>query len=77
MNLHYEIKNKQLKKLVEKQAQELGIPINQLILNYINRELMSDSLTEYTFEKLHSDEFLKIVDDALTRDFHQITKKII
>ena len=42
MNLHYEIKNKQLKKLVEKQAQELGIPINQLIWNYLNHPILED-----------------------------------
>lgn len=67
MNFHYEIKNEKLKKLVVKKAQELHISVDKLIWNYINRGLMDDSF-EDVFEEVHSDEFLKEVNEALDVD---------
>ncbi len=40
MQITYEIKNQKLKKMVEKNANQLKIPVDQLILNYINRGVM-------------------------------------
>jgi hypothetical protein len=68
MELNYDIKNKKLKKMVEDKANQLKIPVNQLISNYINRGLMGDGCNEDTFKKLHSRKFLKNVDEALDVD---------
>lgn len=68
MELDYEIKNEKLKKMVEDKADELGISVNQLISNYINRGLMSDGLNEDVFWRFHSEEYLKQVKDALNVD---------
>ena len=68
MELEYEIRNEKLKKMVEKKAEELGISLNQLISNYINRELMSDGINEDVFWRLHSEEYLKQINDALNVD---------
>lgn len=68
MEINHEIKNEKLKKMVEKKADQLKIPVDQLISNYINRGLMGDGCNEDTFKKLHSDKFLKDVDKALGVD---------
>lgn len=68
MDFEYEIKNVKLKKMVEKKAEELGISVDQLIYNYINRELMSDAINEDVFWRLHSKKHLDQVNDALNVD---------
>lgn len=68
MILGYEIKNQKLKKMVEDKAAQMGISVNQLISNYINRGLMSDGLNEDVFWRLHSEETLKEINDALNAD---------
>ena len=68
MNFQYELKNKKLKIMVEKRAKELNMNVNQLIWGYINRGLMGDNLNEENFERLHSEKFLKNVDDTLNVD---------
>ena len=69
MTICFEIKNKKLKLMLEKKARELDIPLTRLMWNYLNRGLMGDRVTEYDpFQDLHSDEFLKEVDDALGID---------
>lgn len=68
MDIDYEIENEKLKRMVENKARQLKIPVNQLISNYINRGLMGDCCNEDTFKKLHSDKFLKDVDEALDVD---------
>ena len=68
MQLEYNLKNEKLKKIVEKQAKELNMTVNELIWGYINRGLMGDALNEENFNKLHSKNFLKIVDETLNVD---------
>jgi hypothetical protein len=68
MDVQYEFKNRKLKKMVENKASQLKIPVNQLISNYINRGLMGDNCNEDAFRKLHSEKFLKEVNDALDVD---------
>ena len=51
MCVHYEFKNRKLKKLVEKKAEELDISVNRLVYNYINRGLMDDCRDEDVFVK--------------------------
>ena len=68
MEYEYEIKNEKLKKMVEEKAEELGISVGQLIYNYINRGLLSDGLTEDVFWKLHSEEYLNEINEALGLD---------
>ena len=68
MCVQYDIKNKKLKELVENKANQLKIPVNQLISNYINRRLMGDECNENTFKKLHSEKFLNEVNEALNLD---------
>ena len=64
----YEIKNKKLKRMVENKADELNISVEQLISNYINRGLMSDGINEDVFWRLHSEEYLKQINDTLDVD---------
>ncbi len=68
MEFHYEIKNKKLKKMVEKKARDLNMSVDQLIWGYINRGLMDDGFNDDVFNRLHSDKFLKEVNDALGID---------
>lgn len=68
MEIHYEVKNKKLKKMLEKKAEEYQISLDQLILNYINRGLVGDSLDEDDYIKWHSEEFIKEVNEALDVD---------
>lgn len=65
MEYEYKIKNEKLKRMLEKKADEIGITVNQLIYNYINRGLLSDGLGEEVFLRLHSQEHLKEIDEAL------------
>lgn len=65
MDFHYEIKNEKLKQLVEKRADECSKSVDRLIMDYIHRGLMNDSFNEYIFEKLHSEEYLKKIDEDL------------
>ena len=67
-NFHYEIRNKKLKKLVEKKAKEHNISVDQLIWNYVNLGLMGDNLDEDLFKKFHSEEYLNMVKEALGID---------
>lgn len=64
----YEVKNKKLKKMLEIKAQELHISLDRLIWNYVNRGLMGDNINEDKFKELHSEEFLKEVNEALGLD---------
>ncbi|WP_407421511.1 hypothetical protein [Methanobrevibacter sp.] len=68
MEFQYEIKNKILKKMVEKKAKKLNISVNQLIWGYVNRGLMSDALNDDVFNKLHSKKFLKEINESLGVD---------
>lgn len=68
MDFHYEIKNEKLKKLVEKKAKEWGMSVDRLIWGYINRGLMEDNFDEDVFVEVHSEKFLKEVNDALGVD---------
>lgn len=63
--INYEIKNVKLKKMLEKKAEEIGIPLDKLISNYINRGLMGDYISEETFEMVHSEEYLKKINEDL------------
>ena len=68
MDFHYEIKNEKLKKMVENKAGEMHMDVNRLIWGYVNRGLMKDNLDEDLFNELHSEAFLKEVNDALNVD---------
>ena len=61
------LRMKNLKKWLKKPNQ-LKIPVNQLISNYINRGLMIDGCNEDTFNELHCEEFLTEVNEALDVD---------
>ena len=47
--IDYEIKNKKLKKMVEKKAKELNMSVDDLIWGYVNRGLMSDNISDEVF----------------------------
>lgn len=68
MNFHYEIMDEKLKRLVEKKADELNADVDHLIWGYVNRGLMDDNLSEEVFKEVHSEEFLKEIDEALGLD---------
>lgn len=68
MDFHYEIKDDKLRKMVEKKADELGMTSDRLIWGYINRGLLSDNCGEDVFRRLHSEEYLKQVNEALGLD---------
>ena len=68
MRIDYEFSNEKLKKMVEKKAESLGMSVDRLIWNYVNRGLMGDYWTEDSMEKYHSEEYLKKVDEALGVD---------
>lgn len=68
MDFHYNLENKKLKKLVERKAQELGKTVDDVIWAYINRGLLDDGLGDHVFEKMHSEKFLKQINDALDVD---------
>lgn len=68
MEFHYEIKNQKLKKMVENKAREVGMSADELIWCYINRGLMSDNLNDEVFNELHSEKYLKEVNEALGID---------
>lgn len=65
MELEYEIKDKRLKDLVEKKAEELHMSVGEVIWGYINRGLLSDDLGDEVFYHTHSEEFLNEVNEAL------------
>lgn len=65
MYIGYEFTNAKLKEIVEKKAELLGISVDRLIWNYINRGLMGDYWTEDSMKKFHSQEYLNEIDDAL------------
>lgn len=65
VDFHYELKNEKLRKMVEKKAKELGISTDLLIWQYINRGLLDDDFGEDVIKEVHSDEFLREVDEAL------------
>lgn len=68
MQLHYEVQNQKLKKMLLKKANELHISLDTLIWNYINRGLMDDNINEDIFEEVHSESFLNEVNEALDVD---------
>ncbi|WP_298499588.1 hypothetical protein [uncultured Methanobrevibacter sp.] len=68
MDFHYEIENPKLKKMVEDKAKELGMTVDEVVWGYINRGLMEDNFSEESCKRLHSEEFLKMVDEALGLD---------
>jgi hypothetical protein len=65
MQLHYEVQNQKLKKMLLKKANDLHISLETLIWNYINRGLMDDNINEDIFEEVHSESFLNEVNEAL------------
>ncbi len=68
MQLHYEVQNQKLKKMLLKKANDLHISLDTLIWNYINRGLMDDNINEDIFEEVHSESFLNEVNEALDVD---------
>ena len=68
MYLKYEIKNKKLKELAERKAEEFKIDVDELIWRYVNRGLMEDSFDRDQLEELHSEEELKEINKALGLD---------
>lgn len=68
MTIQYEIKNEVLNDLIDNKAKELCIGVEKLIWCYINRGLMDDAFNIDVFNRLHSEEFLKEVNDALGLD---------
>lgn len=68
MQLHYEVQNQKLKKMLLKKANDLHISLETLIWNYINRGLMDDNINEDIFEEIHSESFLNEVNEALDVD---------
>ena len=68
MDFHFEIANKKLNAMVEKQAKNIGMDVDELIWAYINRGLMSDNLSEDTFNECHSEKYLCVINDALGVD---------
>ena len=54
--------------MVEKQAQEYGMSVDELIWAYVNRGLLSDCINEDTFKRLHSDEYMSVINEALDVD---------
>lgn len=68
MQLHYEVQNQKLKKMLLKKANELHISLDTLIWNYINRGLMDDNINEDIFEEVHSESFLNEVNEVLDVD---------
>jgi hypothetical protein len=68
MQLHYEVQNQKLKKMLLKKANDLHISLETLIWNYINRGLMDDNINEDIFEEVHSESFLNEVNEALDVD---------
>ena len=67
-DFHFEIKNEKLKEMVEKKAKQLGMSDDQLIWGYINRGLMDDNFDDDVFNEVHSEEFLREVNEALGLD---------
>ena len=68
MTIKYEVKNKKLKKMLEKKAEGYHISVDELIWNFINRGLMWDNMNDEQFQRLHSEEFLVEVNKALDVD---------
>ena len=68
MEIEYDIKDKKLRELVEKKAQELHSSVSGLIWGYINRGVMEDNIGEEEFWENHSKKFLKEINDALGLD---------
>jgi len=68
MGLNYEITNLKLKSMVEKQAKEFGMTLDELILAYINRGLMSDNINQEVFWEVHSEKYMSVVNKALDVD---------
>jgi len=54
--------------MVEKKAQEWKMTPDDVIWGYINRGLLDDCLGDHVFEKMHSEKFLKEINDALNVD---------
>lgn len=68
--IDYEIKNKKLKKMVEKKAKELNMSVDDLIWGYVNRGLMSDNISDEVFWDNHT-RLIKEVNEKLGLEEYQ------
>ncbi len=68
--INYQIKNRKLKKMVEKKAKELNMSVDDLIWGYVNRGLLSDNINEEVFWDNHT-RFIKEVNDKLRLEEYQ------
>lgn len=68
--IDYEIKNKKLKKMVEKRAKELNMSVDDLIWGYVNRGLMSDNISDEVFWDNHT-RLIKEVNEKLGLEEYQ------
>ena len=68
MILDYEFTDPKLKAFVEKEAKKYKITVEEQIIRYIHRGLMSDGINEEVFEELHSKEYLDEVYNGLKLD---------
>ena len=65
MEFHYEIGDEKLYAMVEKKAKELHTDVDELIWCYINCGLIDEGFNDDIFNKMHSNEYLSQVDEAL------------
>ena len=68
MTLHYEIKDKKLKELVEKEAEKCNASVDEIIWRYVNRGLMGDYLHKDELELFYSQIDFKKIDRDLGLD---------
>ena len=68
MTFHYEIKNKRLKELVERKAEEFNTDVDDMIWCYVNRGLMSDTIDLDRLEEFHTEKRYKEINEALGLD---------
>lgn len=68
--IDYEIKNRKLKKMVEKKAKELNMSVDDLIWGYVNRGLMSDNISDEVFWDNHT-RLIKEVNEKLGLEEYQ------
>ena len=54
MTLYYEIKDKKLKELVEKEAEDCNSTVDEVIWRYVNRGLIGDYLHIHDLEPFHA-----------------------
>ena len=61
----YVINNEKLRTMLDKKAMEFHMSIDELGWGYINRGLADDSFNDEILNKLHSEKYLKQINDAL------------